>query len=288
MHGRRALAPLPSIARRHDGRPRRGRGRWAGTTRGLGRDPELDRGIGLYRTGVFTTQKTWLWCTAADVQTMRNIVDHQTDHTRTNQSRYFDYMRAHDRYSDPGHKTVPRPGRLDRGPPSFRRQPLPALSRAHLQFGAPSAVTNLRKTNLTGRPVGRTRRPRMGVDGVYRDRGPCPDNELHGHHRACRRPALGTPEPHVRLRHAAGHEADAEPVPSVDPRRPWHYARVRMAWESRWVSIQPLGGEKLPELGRGRAVGPGRRRGAGGSAPDGGRPRRRRSPPSPSGPTGCR
>ena len=58
-------------------------------------------GIDLYRTGVFTTQKTWLWCTAADVQIMRNIVYHQTDHTRTTQSRYFNYMRAHDRYAIP-------------------------------------------------------------------------------------------------------------------------------------------------------------------------------------------
>ena len=30
-------------------------------------------GIDLYRSGVFTTQKTWLWCTAADVQIIRNI-----------------------------------------------------------------------------------------------------------------------------------------------------------------------------------------------------------------------
>ena len=22
---------------------------------------------------------------------------------------------------------------------------------------------------------------------------------------------------------------------------PWHYARIRMAWEGRWVSIQPAG-----------------------------------------------
>ena len=58
-------------------------------------------GIDLYRSGVFTTQKTWLWCTAADVQIIRNIVDHRTDHSRTSQQRYFDYMRAHDRYRIP-------------------------------------------------------------------------------------------------------------------------------------------------------------------------------------------
>ena len=36
--------------------------------------PAWAGGIDLYRSGVFTTQKTWRWCTAADVQIMRNIV----------------------------------------------------------------------------------------------------------------------------------------------------------------------------------------------------------------------
>ncbi len=63
--------------------------------------PTWNGGINLYRTGVFSTQKTWLWCTAADVQIMRNIKYHRTDHSRTTQSRYFDYMRGHNRYSLP-------------------------------------------------------------------------------------------------------------------------------------------------------------------------------------------
>ena len=29
--------------------------------------PAWDGGINLYREGTFTTQKSWLWCTAADV-----------------------------------------------------------------------------------------------------------------------------------------------------------------------------------------------------------------------------
>jgi hypothetical protein len=63
--------------------------------------PAWNGGINLYRTGVFSTQKTWLWCTAADVQIMRNIKYHQVDHSRSNQSKYFTYMRAHNRYSLP-------------------------------------------------------------------------------------------------------------------------------------------------------------------------------------------
>ncbi len=63
--------------------------------------PTWNGGINLYRTGVFTTQKTWLWCTAADVQIMRNIKYHRQDHSRSAQSRYFAYMRARNRYSLP-------------------------------------------------------------------------------------------------------------------------------------------------------------------------------------------
>ena len=58
-------------------------------------------GINLYRTGVFSTQKSWLWCTAAGVQIMRNIKYHREDHSRTTQSRYFEYMRTKNRYSLP-------------------------------------------------------------------------------------------------------------------------------------------------------------------------------------------
>jgi hypothetical protein len=58
-------------------------------------------GINLYQTGVFSTQKSWLWCTAASVQIMRNIKYHRADHSRSNQSLYFDYMRARNRYSLP-------------------------------------------------------------------------------------------------------------------------------------------------------------------------------------------
>lgn len=60
-----------------------------------------DGGMNLYRDGVFTTQKTWLWCTAAGVQIVRNIVERDDDHSRSSQERYFDWMRARNRYDLP-------------------------------------------------------------------------------------------------------------------------------------------------------------------------------------------
>src|SRR3954466_9257963 len=57
--------------------------------------------VDLYRSGVFTTQKSWLWCTSASIQIIGNIVRDEDDHSRASQSRYFDYMRAHNRYRIP-------------------------------------------------------------------------------------------------------------------------------------------------------------------------------------------
>ena len=58
-------------------------------------------GIDLYRSGSFTTQKSWLWCTAAGVQIARNMVKGTRDHTVAGQRRYFTWMRGQNRYTLP-------------------------------------------------------------------------------------------------------------------------------------------------------------------------------------------
>ena len=63
--------------------------------------PAWTGGVNLYRNGTFTTQKSWLWCTAAGVQIVRNIVDRETDHSTAGQRRYFDWMRTRNRYDLP-------------------------------------------------------------------------------------------------------------------------------------------------------------------------------------------
>jgi hypothetical protein len=55
----------------------------------------------LYRPGVYTMQATWWFCTAASVQVMRNINRDETDHAAASQQRFFDYMRARNRYRMP-------------------------------------------------------------------------------------------------------------------------------------------------------------------------------------------
>ncbi|HEX2754349.1 MAG TPA: hypothetical protein VHM48_02740 [Candidatus Limnocylindrales bacterium] len=194
-------------------------------------------GIDLYRTGVFTTQKTWLWCTAADVQIIRNIVDHQTDHTRSHQQVYFDYMRAHNRYSIPVADGVD-PGGWAAGLDHYVDTRYHLVASASFSSALRSAVTNLRRTNL---PVGIT--------------------VAHGNHAWVLTGFTATADPARTTSFTVTTVRVTGPLWGLQSRtygydmRPdtrltiaqfrtfftaWHYARIRMSWEGRWVSIQPI------------------------------------------------
>lgn len=54
----------------------------------------------LYRTGVFSSQKTSTWCVGAAIQMMLNIIDRTRDHSRYGQKRYIQYARWHDQFHD--------------------------------------------------------------------------------------------------------------------------------------------------------------------------------------------
>jgi hypothetical protein len=194
-------------------------------------------GIDLYRGGVFTTQKTWLWCTAADAQIIRNIVYHQADHSRAAQQRYFDYMRAHNRYRIPVKDGVD-PAGWTAGLRRFVDGRYALVASTSFDTALRAAVTNLRKTNL---PVGIT--------------------VSHGNHAwvltgfaATADPALTTGFTVTSVRvvgplyglQSRSYGYDMRPDRKLTPAQlkgfftPWHYAGVRMAWEGRWVSIQPI------------------------------------------------
>jgi hypothetical protein len=196
-------------------------------------------GVDLYRSGVFTTQKTWLWCTAADTQIMRNIVDHATDHSRSNQQRYFTYMRAHNRYAIPLSDGVD-PAGWAAGLRHFVDSRYRLVASGSFNAALRSAVTNLRKTN---RPVGIT--------------------VAHGNHAwiltgftATADPATTTHFSVTSVRvvgplwglQSRSYGYDMRPDRKLTPSQfkgfftPWHYARIRMAWEGDWVSVQPIAG----------------------------------------------
>jgi hypothetical protein len=194
-------------------------------------------GIDLYRTGVFTTQKTWLWCTAADVQIIRNIVSHRTDHSRANQQRYFDYMRAHNRYRIPVSDGID-PAGWTAGLRRFVDSRYRLVMSGSFDSALRSAVTNLRKTNL---PVGIT--------------------VMHGNHAWIITGFTATADPARTSRFTVTsvrvvgplwglqnrtYGYDMRPDKKLTPGQlkgfftPWHYAPIKMAWENRWVSIQPV------------------------------------------------
>jgi hypothetical protein len=200
--------------------------------------PAWDGGVDLYRTGVFTAQKTWRWCTAADVQIMRNIVLRRQDHTRASQQRYYDYMRARNRYAIPAADGVD-PAGWTAGLRHYVDDRYRRVASDSFTAALRSAVTSLRKTNL---PVGIT--------------------VAHGNHAwvltgftATADPAR-TPNFTVTSVRVVGplwglqsrtYGYDMRPDRKLTPAQlkgfftPWHYARIRMAWEGKWVSVQPIG-----------------------------------------------
>ncbi len=194
-------------------------------------------GIDLYRTGVFTTQKTWLWCTAADVQIIRNIVDHQADHSTATQQRAFDYMRAHNRYAIPVTDGVD-PAGWTAGLRHFVDSRYRLVASGTFDSALRSAVTNLRRTNL---PVAIT--------------------VSHGNHAWVLTGFTATADPATTTRftvtsvrvvgplwglQSRTYGYDMRPDMKLTPSQlkgfftPWHYAGVKMAWEGRWVSVQPV------------------------------------------------
>ena len=193
-------------------------------------------GVQLYRSGVFTTQKSWLWCTAADVQIMRNIDRGTTDHSATNQRKYFAYMRAHNRYSIPASDGVD-PAGWTAGLRHFVDDRYRLVQSTSFESALRTAVTNLRKTGL---PVAIT--------------------VSHGGHAWIIVGFTATADPAVTSKftvtsvrvvgslwglQSRTYGYDMKPNTKLTPKQlkgfftPWHYSKIRMAWEGKWVSVQP-------------------------------------------------
>jgi len=199
--------------------------------------PRWDGSIDLYRSGVFTTQRSWLWCTAADVQIMRNIADGARDHSKARQQRYFRYMRERNRYDIPVRDGVD-PAGWAAGLRHYVDKRYRLTVNRSFDAALRSAVTNLRRSGL---PVGIT--------------------VAHGNHAWVLTGFSATADPattrdfrvtSVRVvgplwgLQSRAYGYDMRPNRKLTPKQlkgfftPWHYAGVTMAWEGRWVSIQPV------------------------------------------------
>lgn len=194
-------------------------------------------GVDLYRPDVFSTQKTWHWCTAADVQIMRNIVHHETNHKRAQQRRFFDHMRAHDRYPIPVRDGVD-PAGWTAGLRHFVDSRYRLVASRSFKAALRSAVRNLRRTNL---PVGITvahGNHAWVLTGFEATADPARTHQFRVTSVRVTGPLWGL--------QSRSYGYDMHPDKELTRRQfkrfftPWHYARTRMAWEGRWVSVQPI------------------------------------------------
>jgi hypothetical protein len=212
---------------------------WAGATPAAADAalPAWKGGINLYRTGVFSTQKTWLWCTAADVQIMRNIKYHRTDHSRTSQSRYFEYMRTKNRYS------LPRSAGVD-------PQGWTAGLRKYVDDRYRLVATDTFSTNL-----------RYAVKRMRLTNLPVAVAVSHGNHGWVLHGFTATADPAKTSKYTVTSVRVSGPLWGLQNRtfgydmRPntkltvtqfkrfftkWWYAPKRMIWDNKFVSIQPI------------------------------------------------
>ena len=171
-------------------------------------------GIDLYRSGSFTTQKSWLWCTAAGVQIARNMVKGTRDHTVAGQRRYFNWMRGQNRYSLPVSAGVDPQGWAA----GMRRF---VDSRYRLVVGTSFSSTlrlAVKRMRLTNLPVGVTvshGNHAWLLVGFTATRDPAVDPGFKVTERARRRAVVRPAEPLVRLRHGAEPKAHGRPVPAL-------------------------------------------------------------------------
>lgn len=199
--------------------------------------PAWNGGINLYRTGVFSTQKTWLWCTAADVQIMRNIKYRRTDHSRVTQSRYFEFMRTRNRY------TLPRSAGVD-------PQGWTAGLRKYVDDRYRLVATDTFSTNL-----------RYAVKRMRLTNLPVAVAVSHGDHGWVLHGFTATADPAKTSNYTVTSVRVSGPLWGLQNRtfgydmRPntkltvtqfkrfftkWWYAPKRMVWDNKFVSIQPI------------------------------------------------
>lgn len=203
-----------------------------------------DGSFDLYRTGTFTTQKSWLWCTAADVQIMRNIADGQQDHAKSSQQRYFTWMRAHNRYDLPLSAGVD-PAGWAAGLRHFVDDRYRLVSSGSFDSALRSAVQRMRATDL---PVAlAVSRGNHGwvLTGFSATADPATTTDFTVTSVRVVGPLWGL--------QSRSYGYDMRPGRSLTTKQlrgfftPWWYAPTRMIWDGRYVSIQPVPNAPKPK-----------------------------------------
>lgn len=199
-------------------------------------------GVELYRDGTFTTQHTWTWCTAAGVQIVRNIATGDDDHTRSGQQGYFDWMRDHNRYDLPPEAGVD-PAGWTAGLREFVDDRYRLVAGRDFDTTLREAVTNLRLTEL---PVAlAVARGNHGwiLTGFTAEVDPAATDD----------PGIETVTivgPLYGRQSRNGYDMPPGTRLTVAELRrfftPWRYEPLPMAWDGRYVSIQPIAAAPAP------------------------------------------
>jgi hypothetical protein len=206
--------------------------------------PAWDGGINLYRDGVFTTQKTWLWCTAAGVQIVRNIVERDDDHSTSGQRRYFDWMRSKNHYELPESAGVDPQG-WTAGLRHFVDDRYRLVASGSFKAGLRSAAANLRRTGL---PVALTvSNGNHGwiLTGFEATADPLLTDDFEVTSVRVVGPLFGR---------QSKNGYDMRPNTELSARAlrrfftPWRYAPLAMIWDGKFVSIQPVAKDHEPPV----------------------------------------
>jgi hypothetical protein len=198
--------------------------------------PAWNGGIDLYRDGTFTVQKSWLWCTAASVQIVRNVVELESDHTSSAQRRYFAWMRLRNRYHLPLSAGVDPQG-WTAGLRHFVDDRYRLVASKTFDSALRSAVRRLRQTNL---PVALTvSHGNHGwiLTGFTASADPLTTASFEVTSVRVVGPLYG-----LQSRNGYDMPPDTKLTPSQLRHyfTPWKYAPMAMVWDGRFVSIQPI------------------------------------------------
>jgi hypothetical protein len=198
--------------------------------------PRWTGGVNLYRRGVYTMQKSWLWCTAASIQIIRNIVRGTADHMAKNQRRYFNWMREHNRYRLPLSAGVDAQG-WAAGFRHYVDGRYRLVASKTFASALRLAVIRLRKTNL---PVGVTV-SRGNHAWVLHGFTATADPATTANFRVTSVRVTG---PLYGRQSRNGYDMKPNKKLTVAQFKrfftPWRYAPKRMIWDGRFISIQPV------------------------------------------------
>jgi hypothetical protein len=198
--------------------------------------PAWDGSVDLYREGAFTTQASWLWCTAAGIQIARNLVFDEDDHRASSQERYFDWMRRHNRYDLPESAGVDPVG-WTAGMREFVDDRYRLVSHDSFEQALRLAVTRIRLTEL---PVALTvAHGGHGwlLTGFSATADPAMDEDFRIRSVRVTGPLFGR-----QSRNGYDMPPDTSLTPAELERffTPWRYDPLPMIWDGQYVSIQPV------------------------------------------------